>query len=388
MNETRAILTSFLDEDLYKITMGYVIFRDFPTAIVTYEFFNRGKTEFPDGFAEALIHQINCMSDLSMTLDEFQYLKSLYNWSPDYLEFLKNYKFDPNEVEVTQFNGTLSIRIKGLWYRTIFWEVRLMAIVSELYFLMTYRGTPSEDYMEKILDKATRMEENNCKWADFGTRRRHSLLVQESVVRLMKSYTGFLGTSNVYLAMKYDVKPIGTSAHEMVMGLSAKFNANAANRMWSHHWYNNYFGAYGIALTDTFTTDVFLKEWDGYWANIFDGVRQDSGDPYEWADKMLAHYLRLGIDPKTKKFVFSNALTDRTFIEISNRYSGNVQVIGGIGTFLTNDCGYPPLNIVIKMTTADFGTGPLNVVKLSDDKEKHTGVLETINETKRQLKLI
>jgi nicotinate phosphoribosyltransferase len=223
-----------------------------------------------------------------------------------------SYRFDPGEVVVQQDGGNLTVFIKGRWFRTIFWEVRLMAIISELYFRMTGK-TPDVETNNRIITKAKKMSEAGCLWADFGTRRRFDFKVQDAVCHLMKGTKGFLGTSNVYLAMKHDIKPIGTSAHEMVMGLSAKYGVTMANKMWLVHWANYFQGLNGIALTDTFTTDVFLRDFDSLYARLFDGVRQDSGDPSEWGRKMLDHYKKLGIDTHTKKFVFSDGLDPDTF---------------------------------------------------------------------------
>ncbi len=386
MKIDQPILTSMLDEDCYKLFMGQVVFHDFPEAIVTYEFINRGKTEFPPGFADELNWQLELMATLEMTDKESLFLKGIPGMRPTYVEWLRGYRFDPSEVVVQQDGGALSVFIKGPWYRTIFWEVRLMAIISELYFKMTGKEADKLT-MDRMIDKAKQMSDAGCLWADFGTRRRFSFDNQDRLVFAHKRFKGFIGTSNVYLAMKHNVKPIGTSAHEMVMGLSAKYGVKMANKMWMVHWSNHYRGLNGIALTDTFTTDVFRRDWDSLYARLFDGVRQDSGDPEIWGEQMIAHYRYLGIDLKSKKFVFSDGLDPNTFIRLTNKFKEYVQVIGGIGTNLTNDCGpnVKPLNIVIKLASANFGQGSVEVVKLSDVPGKHTGCPEAIRKVKEEL---
>lgn len=393
MNVDAPILTSMLDEDCYKFCMGQLVFTDFPQAVVTYKFTNRGKTEFPNGFAKALNFQIELLATLSLTNDEARYLETIPGIRPNYVEWFRGYRFDPGEVVVKQIGKKLFISIKGPWYRTIFWEVRLMAIISELYFRMT-GVNPDPFWISRIYNKRRRLSDNfidtGAMWSDFGTRRRFSYKVQNVLVSYMKNHSGFLGTSNVHFAMVHGVPPIGTSAHEMVMGLSALYGPELANLMWFIHWSNHFHGLNGIALTDTFTTEVFLRYWDTYWARLFDGVRQDSGDPIQWGNNMLAHYNKLGVDSGTKKFVFSDALTVESFVELSHAFGDKVKVIGGIGTHLTNDVGshVKPLNMVIKMATADFGNGIVDVVKLSDTPGKHTGKSEAITLVKQQLGII
>lgn len=386
MNVDAPIITSMLDDDMYKYNMGQLVFHDFPQAVVTYEFINRGKTEFPDGFAKALNHQLELLATLSLSNAEAHFLGNIPGIRSNYVEWFRGYRFDPGEVVAEQHDKRLFVFIKGKWYRTIYWEVRLMAIISELYFRMT--GTrPDSLSFDKMYTKGERLTSTGCRWIDFGTRRRFSYEIQKSLVQIMRNYNGFLGTSNVHFAHIMGVKPIGTSAHEMVMALSALYGPALANPMWAKHWSQHFNGLNGIALTDTFTTEVFLHSWDSYWARLFDGVRQDSGNPFEWGTKMLAHYEKLGIDTRSKTFVFSDALTTDSFISLTKTFEDRVKVIGGIGTHFTNDVGenVKPLNIVIKMTAADFGQGMKNVVKLSDTPGKHTGNPDEIFQVKSEL---
>ena len=393
------IITSMLDDDLYKFNMGQLVFHDFPNVIVTYEFINRGKTQFPPDFDKHLRGQLQYLSMLFMNNAETRYFSKIPGIRPTYAEWYDSYRFDTREVDIQQKGGDLYIKIKGPWYRTIFWEVRLMAIISELYFRMT--GQRCDDMWLKRLDrKVSLLGQYGCSTMEFGTRRRYSLAVQEEVVKQMKQMPrGFLDTSNVHLAHKLNVLPKGTSAHEMVMALSALYGPRLANKMWSKHWSDFYKGLNGIALTDTFTTDVFLRDWDSYWARLFDGVRQDSDNPYKWADeKILPPYAKLGISTTDKSLVFSdNLMVDDyniierdgkyNYIPLFLKYQNVANPVGGIGTFFTNDVGVKPLNMVIKMTSADFGRGPVNVVKLSDNVGKHTGTPEAIAQVKAELGL-
>lgn len=395
MNEV-AIITSLLDDDLYKFLMGAVIFHNFPDVEVQYKFINRGGTKFPVGFAEKLNDQIYFLSQIGLTDDEEVNLKSKPFMRPTYVEWLKGFRMNPNEVVVTQQGGDLSITITGKWYKAIFWEVKLMAIISELYFRMTLIK-PADDWFQRIEEKAealNKYRESDCLWSDFGTRRRFSKNVQDAVVKVMAPYRGFIGTSNVALAMKYKVNPIGTSAHEVMMGMGGLFGVKGANRIWLKYWSDYFNGQVGIALTDTFTTDVFLRDFDGELARLWDGLRQDSGDPYEWANKVLNRYRELGIRTTHKKLVFSDALDVEKYLGLVRMFHNSATIIGGIGTNFTNDvlseeqkaAGIKPLNMVIKLAQIRRVGGKWqNVVKLSDDKGKHTGVAETIAHVKNEL---
>jgi nicotinate phosphoribosyltransferase len=204
----------------------------------------------------------------------------------------------------------------------------------------------------------------------------------------MKDYKGFLGTSNPYLAFKYGVNPQGTYAHECIMAMSALYGVRMADIMWRKHWSDHYEGNVGVALTDTFTTDVFLRNFGTYDARLFDGCRQDSGDPKEWGHKMLEHYKKLNIASLNKRFVFSDNLNVDKAVGLNLEFEKDAQPIFGIGTNFTNDVGVKPLNMVIKMTAADFGHGEVNVIKLSDDAGKNTGKSDAVHQVKTELGLV
>ena len=381
------IITSILDNDLYTLTVGQLVFHDFPEAIVAFDFFNRGKTDFPVGFADALREQLVHLSKLRLTAEEQTWLHTIPFLRRTYIEWLSSYQLDPHEVTITQEGGILKIHISGYWYRTIFWEVCLMAVISELYFRLTGQTTDSQ-WKTRIYEKASKLSQTGCHWIDFGTRRRFSLEVQDKLVEMMKDYKGFLGTSNMFLAMKYGIISHGTYSHQGPMGISALYGVRMANKMWMKHWSKHYEGNVGVALTDTFTTDAFLRDFGSYESRLFDGARQDSGDEYKWGNDMLAHYKKLGIASSNKRFVFSNALDTDKYIAIDRYFRQFAQPCGGIGTHFSNDVGCKPLNMVIKLVSADFGHGEISVVKLSDDLGKHTGNSEAIDLAKRELGIV
>ena len=388
MKNNASIITSMLDDDLYKINMGSVAFHLFPRAIATYEFINRGKTQFPKGFDDALQDQIFWLGDLKLGPTEAMWLKNIPYIRPTYVEWLYGYRMNPGEVTICQRGGDLSIKIHGPWYRTIYWEVKLMAIISELYFRMTNKQPIDNQTYSRMVSKANRLSDAGCHWIDFGTRRRYSLDVQDAIVATMKDHKGFLGTSNPYLAYKYGVTPHGTYAHESVMAMSALYGVRMANKMWMKHWSDHFDGNVGVALTDTFTTEKFLNDFGSYEARLFDGCRQDSGNPMNWGSQMLAHYEKLNIPTSNKRLVFSDALTTDKYIDLDLYFRKFAQPVGGIGTHFTNDVGVKPLNMVIKMTSADFGHGDVNVVKLSDDAGKHTGNPKAIELAKQELGIL
>jgi nicotinate phosphoribosyltransferase len=286
----------------------------------------------------------------------------------------------------------LKIVIEGYWFRTILWEVKLMAMISELYFEMT--GTVlSPDWVKRIEDKAKALSEGGALWSDFGTRRRRAKAVQARVVQIMKEFKGFLGTSNVHLAMLNGVTPIGTSAHEAVMAMAARYGVGIANSEWYRMWRQYYGNKLSIALTDTFTTDFFLKSWGIGEARDWDGLRQDSGCPHVWANKVIDWYGMLRVPLTDKKLVFSDDLNVPKALGLNETYKKIAIPVFGIGTNLTNDTfndeqkalGIKPLNMVIKLKAMDFGDGWKGVVKLSDSPGKHTGLPEDIERIKSEL---
>lgn len=384
------IITSLLDTDWYKLTMGQVVFHQFPHAQAVYRFYNRGKTAFPPGFAKALCKEIEYLSYVRLEVEEIQWLENQWVLKPDYIKFLEDYRFDPAQVVIEQTGGDLAIVVSGPWVETILWEVPLMAIISELYFRMTGKTYDDGEFIAKTDAKARKMFNAGVKWSDFGTRRRFSKATQELVNATMLDYKpNFIGTSNPHFAMKYGLQPIGTYAHEAVMAMQAKYSPTESNQKWMEHWWQEY-GMYPnllTALTDTLTTDVFLRTYTGDMLNKYTAVRQDSGPPIIFGMTLLEHYKKNGINPQEKKIVFSDSLDTDKACALQARFGKEIPCVMGIGTHLTNDCGHKPLNMVIKLVSIDFGDGMKSVIKLSDDKGKHTGDADKIRAIKKELGL-
>lgn len=387
-----SVFPSILDNDFYKFTMQNAVIKLFPNAKVKYQFINRGKHPFPENFDLHLKEAIQQMSKLKLTAKEKEFLKTNCPFlDPTYLDFLQGYQYDPSEVKITQDGTEVSVVVEGYWYRTILWEVPIMSLISELYYELTeQKREDDKKVIATVSNKVAAFKELGIKFADFGTRRRYSYAVQDLVVKtLQKEGIGtFMGTSNVHLAMKYQTKPIGTHAHEWFMFHAARYGYKMANTMGLEHWVDVYRGDLGIALTDTFTTDVFFDQFDKKFAKLFDGVRHDSGDAIEFGEKTIAHYEKLGINPLTKTIIFSDGLNYEKVERIAQHFNGKIGLSFGIGTNLTNDVGLKPMNIVIKMIQAlpedQQWTG---VIKLSDEPHKHTGKSEDIELSKRLLQI-
>lgn len=384
------IIKYFTDNDLYKFSVMHAIQRLYPWAYVRYDFINRGKNEFPIGFAERLRDEINQMSSIKMTKEEKKFiLKRCYFLDPFFVDFLEGYQYNPDEVHISQEGGKLNLYVEGFWYRTVLWEVPLMALISELYFKMI--GTEPKDVEEKAINKALSLKNLQADYSEFGTRRRYSLDVQDAVVKLLKENSGefFKGTSNMYLAMKHDCIPIGTMPHEWFMYHGALFGYRAANNKALEAWVEVFQGSLGITLTDTYTTDSFFKSFNLKLAKLFDGVRCDSGDPLEFTEKTINFYKDHRIDPTSKTIVYSDSLNLNEIEKIKHHINGRIHDTYGIGTYLSNDVGVKPLNMVIKLTKVKENPKDdyIGAVKLSDVLGKNTGDEKEINLSKLTLGL-
>lgn len=385
-------LKSILDNDFYKITMQNAVIKQFPNEKVRYRFINRGEHHFPEGFAAELRKSVNAMAELKLTKSEKQYLKETCPYLDlPYLDFLAGYHYDPAEVHISQTGTDLEVTVEGEWYRTILWEVPLLALISELHYEMKHleRDT-NEVVIQRTMEKAAQLNRLGVTFAEFGTRRRHSYAVQDLVVdALVKTENSTLiGSSNVHFAMKYGVKPIGTHAHEWFMFHAAEYGFKMANALSLEHWVDVYRGDLGVALSDTYTTDVFFQQFDKKFAKLFDGVRHDSGDPIEFANKTIRHYEENGINPLFKYIIFSDSLNLEKVEEITNACKDRIGISFGIGTNLTNDVGLKPMNIVMKLIAAKSSHGGWTpTVKLSDEKGKYTGDPEMIELAKAFLKI-
>ncbi|MEH6306463.1 nicotinate phosphoribosyltransferase [Olivibacter sp. CPCC 100613] len=378
MAHSHTMLNSMLDNDFYKFTMQHAVFKLFPKAKAKYEFINRGKHHFPPGFADELRISINSMASLHLTREEKKYLKDTCPYlDPTYLDFLQGYRYDPDEILISQEDTNLSVKITGYWYRTILWEVPIMSLISELYYKLHHlQGDSDEQIIKRAKSKIEQYKKLGVTIAEFGTRRRHAYHTHRLVVQTLKQFgdMSFIGTSNVHMAMLNQTKPIGTHAHEWFMFHAAKYGFKMANRLGLEHWVNVYRGDLGIALSDTYTTDVFFSQFDKMFTKLFDGVRHDSGDPLDFADKTIAHYKSKGIDPLSKTIIFSDGLNYEKVERIAKHCQGKIGISFGIGTNFTNDVNLEPMNIVIKMIEAypeEAYWTP--VVKLSDVKGKYTG---------------
>ncbi|HUW06010.1 MAG TPA: nicotinate phosphoribosyltransferase [Williamwhitmania sp.] len=370
------IIRDLLDNDLYKFTTMNAIQKKFPTAEVVYRFVNRGNTSFPKGFGAELRKEVDAMRVLTLTQEAEEFIRrKCYYFEPVFVDLLKGYRFDPAEVEISQNGGDLEVEIRGPWYRTVLWEVPVMAIISELYFRLT--GQQTDNYKPRIVAKAKEFVNIGAEVSEFGTRRRYSFEIQNTMVGILKEHMGKLlnGTSNVYLAMKHGLTPLGTHPHEWFMYHGAHFGYRMANSIALDNWVDVYQGSLGIALTDTYTSDNFFKSFNTKHSKLFDGVRWDSGDPLEFTDKTLNHYQRYRIDARSKTIVYSDALDLEKVKEIKQYVNGRLHDVYGIGTYLSNDVGVQPLNMVIKLFAAKPAgwTTFVPTVKLSDVEGKHTG---------------
>ena len=386
------MISSILDNDLYKFTMQQAVHALYPRAEVKYKFFNRGDTLFPDDFAKHLKAEVLKMADLRLRDDELEYLqKTCYFLTPVYLEFLQHFRYSPEHVLIEQVGGKLSVDIVGPWYQTILWEIPLLAMISELYFTLCGHDTiPVEERRRVNIGKGENLRNGGVDFADFGTRRRYSQENQANVLKDLLSIedSTLIGTSNVFLAKQNNIKPIGTVAHEWFMFHAGIHGYKRANVAAIDAWISVYHGYLGLVLSDTFTTDLFLQDFDAVNARLFDGVRQDSGDPFAFVDKIVGHYEKLRIHPITKTIVFSNGLSPEEAVSLKEYCQGKINVSFGIGTNLSNDIGPEPLNIVIKLShsrnNADSPWMPM--IKLSDVQSKHTGDADEIDLCLRTIK--
>ena len=373
------MIETILDNDLYKFTMQQAVHRLYPQARVRYELTNRGKTPFPEGFDSLIKDRVAQMADLRLNREERVWLeKACPYFTQAYLDYLASFCFDPDQVEISQQGTRLSVRVDGIWSRTILWEVPLMAIISETFFEVTAPEILSRQATrERNQTKAKRMSDAGLTFVDFGTRRRFSAANQayflEDVLALDQHRMA--GTSNVHFARVYGLAPVGTLAHEWIMFHGALTDYTDANAAAMDDWLKVYPDVLGIALTDTYTTNNFLKAFTLDRSSRFSGVRHDSGDPETFTREIIRHYREKGIDPATKSIVFSDGLNVDRAIKIHEFCREEVKDSYGIGTNLTNDVGVAPLNIVIKLSWVqpepDVDGRP--TVKLSDDPGKHTG---------------
>lgn len=380
----------FTDNDLYKFSVMLAIQKLYPKAVVRYKLFNRGDTEFPAGFAEALRAEVAKMAQLKLSKQEKRFIeKRCYFFDPVFIDFLEGYTYNPDEVTIVQSGGKLEVSVEGYWYRTVLWEVPLMAMISELYF--KFADKHPDDFTGRTADKAKALREINADYSDFGTRRRFSFDVHDKVVEILRANSGdnFKGTSNVYLAMKHNTTPIGTMPHEWFMYHGAVYGYRSATAKALDAWTDVFQGSLGITLTDTYTSDMFFSSFGLKHAKLFDGVRCDSGDPIRFADRVIEFYVKNRIDPASKTIVYSDSLNVEEVKRIKRHVANRVHDTYGIGTFFTNDVGAKPLNIVIKLTNVKISPEReyFEAIKLSDVMGKNTGDSDEIKIARLTLRI-
>lgn len=374
------MITSLLENDLYKFNMGQVIWRSFQNYTTTWTFKCRNEDVlFSQDTVQEIRDQIKHYCSLRFTQSELDYLKSLEWLKPAYIDYLKFWYPDFDNININLNAGKLEIEVTGPWLHTTMYEIPILAIVNETYFRMQH---DYDKLLESFTDKAqSKIEALNLgnyqigNFSEFGLRRRLSGEAQDLIVNMLSDKSNhfinsnFVGTSNVYLAKKYGIKPIGTMAHEYIMCVgqgNPMHNPAYSNWYMMDAWIKEYGTWNGIALTDTITTDNFLLDFQQTFATVFSGVRHDSGDPIEWGEKMIKHYLSLGIDPMTKTLLFSDSLNFEKADMLYERFKARTNVAFGIGTYLSNDTCVKPLNIVMKVTKCNG----LDVAKLSDTEGK------------------
>ena len=368
------IVVSLLDTDLYKFNMDQVIFHKHTDLCGEYYFKCRNKgVTFSEEVVQEINDQIDHLCSLRFTKKELDYLRSIRFIKRDYVEFLRLWRPIREYVTATRSeNGELEIVVNGPLFSAMQFEIYLLEIVNEVYFRMNFDYEALKSSAEERLDQKIRdfnSGKYTFKFAEFGCRRRLSREWEDTVVKRLTSETrNCVGTSNVYLAMKYNLTPIGTYAHEFVQMYQGIDQIPLAytNQYAMNDWYDEYKGDNGTALTDTITTELFLLDFNRSMVNNYSGVRHDSGDPFEWGEKMIRHYEKYGVDPRTKLLLFSDSLDFDKAQKLYDYFNGRTKVSFGIGTFCSNDTSENALNIVIKLQYVNGRP----VAKLSDNPEK------------------
>ena len=369
------VIKSLLDTDLYKFTMMQVVLHHFPAAQVEYRYKCRTQGVNLRPYLDEIRQEIHALCQLRFEPAELDYLKSLRFIKSDFIDFLGLFHLPEKCIEVSEgeLPGEIAISVKGSWLHTILFEIPVLAIVNEVYFRNVCKDPDwaegrkrLQTKMKLVLD-ATDLAEFRV--AEYGTRRRFSHVWHEEVVTTMKAQMGehFAGTSNVWFAMKHGVLPLGTMAHEYLQACQALGPRLRDSQVFAlETWAKEYRGDLGIALSDVYGLEAFLRDFDMYFCKLFDGARHDSGDPFDWGERMIAHYAANRVDARTKTLIFSDALTFPRAIELTRRFAGRCRTAFGIGTNLTNDLGHEPLQIVMKMIRCNGQP----VAKVSDAPEK------------------
>lgn len=391
---------SMIENDLYKFSMSYYYQRTTPEGIGTFYFTDRNGHVFRQEFVEELKKEFKNLENLALTKEEFEWCLSNISYIPRcYFEWLSGFRFDSSIIEISlDEEGHLHIEATDNIYKVTLYEIPILTTVSEVYYRM-YNNKPVDwDYIDAQLARKSEISnENKLKFANFGMRRRYSHEVEDHVTEYLAQHARyFIGSSTVYFAMKYqsirkELKPIGTMAHELMMATAAFMGPKEANYYVMQKWNEIYGGAMGTMLPDCFTTEVFLRNFSMDMAKLYDGVRHDSGDPFEFGEKIIAKYESYHIDPTTKSIVFSDSLDFDRALAIHKYFEGRIKVSFGIGTNLTNDVGTAtPFNIVMKLKSFQVNSRQpvYPCVKLSDVPGKELGDPDEIHSYKVILGLL
>lgn len=386
-------LYSILDTDLYKFTTSYAYIKLFPYAMGTFAFTDRDETEYSEDFLAELKSAIKSLAEVRLTEEEKDYMYAHCRFIPlVYWEWLSSFRFEPEKINVyLDDKKHLHMEVTDFLYKVTLYEVPLLAIVSEIKNKYSGYKIDREYVLSRLKEKVELSNQNKMPFSEFGTRRRFSYEVQDLVIDYLKKNSLYCtGTSNCHLAMKYNMLMMGTHPHEWFMFHGAQFGYKHANYMALENWVNVYDGDLGTALSDTYTSDSFLTNFSRKQAKLFDGVRCDSGDEFEFIDRLIARYQELGIDATTKTIIFSNALDFEKALRIYNYCSGKIRCAFGIGTNLTNDTGYKPSNIVMKLTQCKMNKNQewRECIKLSDDLGKHLGSGTEVDACLHELRLV
>jgi nicotinate phosphoribosyltransferase len=388
------IITSLLDTDLYKFTMMQAVLHQFPGAQVEYKFKCRnadldlatGQATRPlAAYVNEIRAEIRALCRLQFQDAELTYLQSLRFIKSDFVDFLGLFRLNEKYITVSALpSGEIDITIRGPWLHTILFEISVLAIVNEVYFRNTQKLPDLMEGRKRLDIKIGQLRSaglSDLKIADYGTRRRFSVAWHEEVLRVLVARLGtgqspdhaagvagqMAGTSNVLFAMKLGLTPLGTMAHEFLQACQALGPRLRDSQIFGFEsWAKEYRGDLGIALSDVYGMSAFLRDFDLYFCKLFDGARHDSGDPFKWGERMIAHYQQHRVDPRTKTLIFSDSLTVPRIVELYQQFRGRCQLAFGVGTNLTNDLGYEPLQIVIKMVHCNGQP----VAKLSDSPAK------------------
>lgn len=391
------IITSILENDLYKFSMGYYYQVIYPEAIGTFTFKDRNNTKYNKEFVELLRKEFKSLGTLFLQKNEFDWAIRNIPYIPmHYWEWLQSFRFNPNLIQVwLDKKQHLHIEVTDVMYKVTMYEIPILAIVSELNYVYHKQILNEDELWEQsvnnINNKCEIARKNNFLFAEFGMRRRYSRASEDAIMKtLSQNKDVCVGTSTVSFAMKYGMRPIGTMAHELFMATAAHMSPKDANFIVMENWSKVYDGNLGTVLTDTFTVDVFLRSFSMKLAKLYDGVRHDSGDPIEFGNKIIDKYKSYGIDPMSKTIVFSDSLNFKKASEIKEYFKDKIKVTFGIGTNLTNDfIGIKPMNIVMKLKEfqVNLRQPKYGCVKLSDVPSKAIGTVEDITDYKYQLKL-